>query len=150
MITKGGPLSDSITEVKILYYPSFTNSATLSLNRIENIGVFSVDTMLTFSYRRIDTIRFSIRDMELKTALEKFWASSFIYSLRQDSSMLGLTDGMPVWVYFINRGSADSVYLGNVYPERVNKVLEDHLDYLLRQSHSNATKKYLESLRRYL
>jgi hypothetical protein len=147
---KGGSVADSITEVKILYYPSFTNSATLSLNRITDTGVFIVDTMVKFSYGEADTIRFSIRDMESKTDLNKFWTSSFIYSLRQDSSMRGWFDGMPCKVHFKNKGKSDSVYLGNVYPKRVKIILTEQINYLAGRSTNKATKIYLESIRRYL
>lgn len=141
---------DSITRVDILYKPSFTNSSILQLNRANGEGVFMVDTMAKFTYGSPDTLRFLIKEMEAKTDLEKFWSSSFIQSLRQDISMLGWRDGMPVFVYFINNGITDSVYLGNVYPKNVNGILMQQLNYLHTKSDNRAMKAYIKQVKGHL
>lgn len=141
---------DSITNVEICYYPSFTNSSVLRLNRITGEGVFTVDTSIGFNYGRPDTLRFSLSDIELKTDIESFWRSSFIHSVRQDTSMLGWTDGMPVWIMFTNNNTKDSVYLGNVFPKAVDSLLMRQIQYLEKTSSNRAMKAYLKQVEGYL
>ena len=142
--------SDSITKVTIFYYPSFTNSSTLQLDRLLDVGVLKVDTMITFSYGRPDTLLFSIKEMENATRLKSFWDKSFIYSLKQDTSMGGWTDGMPVYIYFTNNEAKDSVYLGNVFPHWVNNALMEQFDYFQKKSTNKAMKAYIKQLKGYV
>ena len=140
---------DSITSVDIFYYPSFTNSSVLRLNRITGEGVFIVDTRISFNYGKPDTLKFLLSDMELKAGIGSFWNSSFIHSIRQDTSMLGWTDGMPVWVMFVNNDTRDSVYLGNVYPPKVESILKSQIDYLKKISTTQPMKAYLKQVEEY-
>ena len=141
---------DSISRVNIHYYPSFTNSSMLQIDRLNNEGLFVVDTMIRFTYGTPDTIKFSIKDMEANTDLEKFWSSAFIQSIRQDTSMLGWTDGMSVYVNFINNGIEDSVYLGNVHPKRVDSVLMEQLNYIQSKTNNRAMNAYIKQVKEYL
>lgn len=142
--------TDSISRVNIHYYPSFTNSSMLQIDRVNNEGIFMVDTTIKFTYGTPDTLRFSVKDMEAKTDFEKFWNSSFIHSIRQDTSMLGWTDGMPVYVYFLNNGMKDSVYLGNVHTKRVDSVLMQQLNYMQSKTNNRAMKTYIKQVKEYL
>lgn len=151
-LSTGMPKSqvDSITNVEIYCFPSFTNSSVLRLNRMTGEGIFTVDTAIGFNYSRPDTLRFPLTDMESKTDIELLWTSSYIHSLRQDTSMLGWTDGMPVFIMFTNNSVKDSVYLGNVYPKSVDSFLYRQIDYLMRKSDVLPMKAYLKQVKGYL
>lgn len=141
---------DSITSVDIYYYPSFINSSVLRLNRITGEGIFQVDTTIGFNYVKPDTLYFPLSDIESQTDIKFFWRSSFIYSIRQDTSMLGWTDGMPIFVKFTNNKKMDSVYLGNVSPKAVDSILMRQILYLEKKADNSAMKEYLIQLKEYL
>jgi hypothetical protein len=143
-------IRNGVTSVDIFYSPSFSNRSILHLDRLRNEGSFIVDTLILWSYGRPDTLPFSITDLEKETDIERFWSPTFIKSLRQDSTMLGWTDGMPVWVYFVNNGIRDSVYLGNVHPRSVDSVLSRQLEYVRTHSKNKAMKGYIEDVKRYI
>ncbi|GEM_PF-2982679 len=143
-------LKDSITHVDICFYPSFTNSAILQLNRVSREGTFIVDTTSTFKYGRPDTLTFPISDLQLSINIDSLLKPSFIYSLRQDSTMRGWTDGMPVWIRFTNNQLIDSIYLGNVFTKRVSSILLKQIQYLEKKSGNAAMQTYLSQLKNYL
>jgi hypothetical protein len=124
----------------------------LRLNRITREVVFTIDTTsrIKYGYERPDTLNFDLGDMESETDIENFWSVSFIRSIRQDTSMLGWTDGMPAWVKFTNNGIIDSVYLGNAFTKSVNSLLMRQINYLQKKSTNRAMKAYLKQLKEYL
>ena len=139
---------DSITTVDIYFYPSFTNSSILRLNRLTGEGAFAVDNRLVVSFGKPDTLNFHITDMESETDIELFWRSKFVHSLKQGTSMLGWTDGIGVWVLYGNNEVKDSVYLGNVYPKSVDSLLLRQIDWLSKKTKTRAMKKYLGQIKR--
>ncbi len=60
---------DCITAAAICFYPSFTNSSILRLNRFTGEGGFAVDKRIAFNYGKPDTLKFQITDIESKQAL---------------------------------------------------------------------------------
>ncbi len=141
---------DSITHVDICFYPSFTNSAVLQLNRTSDQGTFIVDTTISFKYGRPGSLTFPISDLKFSINIDSLLKPSFIYSLRQDSTMRGWTDGMAVWIRFTNNQLIDSVYLGNVFTKKVSSILLKQIQYLERKSGNAAMQTYLNQLRNYL
>lgn len=143
-------LKDSITHIDISFYPSFINNAILQLNRSSGLGTFIVDTAISFKYGKPDTLTFPISDLQTSMNIDSFARASFIYSLRQDSTMNGWTDGMPVSVRFTNNQLTDSVYLGNVFTKRVSAILLQQIQYLEKRSRNGAMQTYLNQLKQYL
>jgi hypothetical protein len=141
--------ADSITMVSINYYPAFTHSSVITINRGQDSADFLVDTsMFRFSYGAPKPMKVSLKDLRSQTMIDSFWNADFIKTLRPSKNLL--TDGMSVEVYYTNNGRTDSISLGNNYPKRVNNILLEQVKFLERQAKDTAMKMYLKDLREYL
>ena len=141
---------DDIIEVNISYYPSFNTSSHLYFNKIKDSANFTITGSLSYTQPKPDTLKFKISDKQAIGIFKSFWNSKFIHSLREDTSMLGWTDGMPVYVDFWNKEKKDTVYLGNVHPKYVDSVLLQQINLLESKSATKPMKDYLKDLKTYL
>ncbi|RYZ18881.1 MAG: hypothetical protein EOO10_25130 [Chitinophagaceae bacterium] len=116
------------------------------------MGIYNVDTANTHSSLVVPQLPFSfdLSKMEAKTSISRFFDETFLQSLKRDEKRLPNYDGMSLWIFYSDGKDKDSVNLGNDYPQRVDSIIQEQLNYISEKTNDTAMKAYIKQIKEYL
>ncbi|CAN5508489.1 hypothetical protein BH11BAC5_BH11BAC5_00030 [soil metagenome] len=137
-----------LTSINIHFYPSFTNQCDLQIDRKTDSATITVDSMLFVEYGKLKN-SISLKKMETKTQIKDFYDTSFLKTIRFDTTKLPINDGISLLIHYSDGHKTDSIYTGNNLSQKLRKNMKQQLEFLKEQANNKKLKKYLMDLSQY-
>ena len=137
-----------ITQVDIHFRPSFINSSALTINRKLKTVNFSISSSKYFQYNNFN-LSLPLEKFETNTEIEQFYTYKYLNSIRKDTTLDIVHDGISLLVHYSYNNKMDSIYTGNVLSTELEQNLLQQIIFLKAQTNDTAAKDYLGLLSRY-